>query len=167
MSPNPPRHLPDEPVADRPYAEDAAETREELRAEVRPLVALHQRTVDALKGYAKMVDKAELEFRLTAEKFRALHERHAAALADLLAELGEEVTPDASMMGNLNQAVVAFRSFVDDIDHDLMPQIRDGEEWVLDAFDEAILAQDDAVAVRLADMRGELDALLAETSHLG
>ena len=47
-----------------------------LRKQARDaLVTLHLRTVDALKGYVKMVEKAEPEFRPVAQLFHDLHSR--------------------------------------------------------------------------------------------
>ena len=132
------------------------------------LLALYDRTVDSVKGYAKMVEKAEPAFRDTAEQFRALHARHADGLARLLAEAGVEFDAEGTMMGAVNQAVVTFRAFFDDIDDDVMDQVRSGEDWVLKAFDEAIQEQAGGTAAdELGLMRAQLAALLAETRHLG
>ena len=48
------------------------------------VLKLQRRTADALAGYTTMVDKAEPEFRPVAERLRALHERHNAALSAIL-----------------------------------------------------------------------------------
>lgn len=170
MSTKLPRHLVDEPMTDlRTPSDDAYESRapENDSEATEALVTLHQRTVDALKGYAKMVEKAEPEFRNTAERFRSLHAANAARMSRILARLGHPVSDDASMMGNLNEAVVAFRAFVDQIDEDVMDQIRDGEDWILAAFDDAVASRQDAVRAELFEMRAELVKLLDETSHIG
>jgi Domain of unknown function (DUF2383) len=134
--------------------------------ESKALMALYDRTVDSVKGYATMVEKAEPAFRDTAERFRALHARHADKLAQLLAEI--EAEADGTMMGTVNQAVVTFRAFFDDIDEDVMDQVRSGEDWVLKAFDDAILEQAGVGATdELRLMQAELAGLLAETRHLG
>ena len=130
------------------------------------LVALYDRSVDSVKGYAKMVDKAEPSFRPIAERFHALHVRHTETLARLLADLGVGAAADGSVMGLVNQAVVTFRAFFDDIDEDVMDQVRSGEDWVLKAFDDAIAEQPGLVLV-LREMRDELTDLLAETRTLG
>ncbi len=142
------------------------------------LIALHDRTVDSVKGHVKMVEKAEPAFRDIAEQFRALHARHAGDLARLLADLGVEAESDGTIMGTVNQAVVTFRAFFDDIDEDVMDQVRSGEDWVLKAFDAAIEEQQsaerlgaDQVGIRpvakLREMRAELVTLLDETRDLG
>jgi hypothetical protein len=125
------------------------------------LVTLHLRTVDALKGYVKMVEKAEPEFRPVAKVFHDLHERHAAALAGMLATMGVTVDADGSLMGTINETIVSMRAFFDEIDEDVLSSIRNGEDHVLDAFDEVLKAElsvEDAAAV--SAMRDELVELL-------
>ncbi len=130
------------------------------------LVALYDRSLDSVKGYAMMVENAEPSFRDTAERFRALHASHAEGLSRLLSDLGVEAKADGSVMGMVNHAVVAFRAFFDDIDEDVMDQVRSGEDWILKAFDAAIAEQAEA-APALQAMRAELAALLADTRNLG
>lgn len=137
-------------------------------AATRALIALHERTVDTVEGYRTMVEKAEPTFVAAAERFLTLHERHAAALSRLLAAEGRMGDADGTMMGTVNRAVVTMRSFFDDIDEDVMDQVRSGEDWVLKAFDAAITEQHaPPIADELSAMRGELTALLEETRHLG
>lgn len=92
------------------------------------LAKLYDRTLDAMQGYVTMVEKAEPSFRDTAERFRALHVRHADVLARLLADLGVEADGEGSLMGRINQAVVSVRAFFDEIDEDVMDQVRSGED---------------------------------------
>ena len=131
------------------------------------LVALHNRTVDALHGYAIMVEKAEPSFRATAEQFRALHARHADALARMLSEMGVEADPGGTFMATVNRTMVTVRAFFDAIDEDVMQQIRSGEDWVLAAFDDAIVAVSSKLVdlvpttAALRDMRDELATLLS------
>jgi Domain of unknown function (DUF2383) len=132
------------------------------------LMTLYDRTLASVKGYAKMVEKAEPSFRDTAAQFHALHVGHVGELARMLGNLGLEADAGGTFMGTVNQAVVTFRAFFDDIDDDVMDQIRSGEDWVLKAFDAAIVEQEGAEAtVRLREMQAELSALLEETRHLG
>ncbi|RYI34142.1 MAG: DUF2383 domain-containing protein [Acetobacteraceae bacterium] len=131
------------------------------------LGTLHTRTVDALRGFAKMVEKAEPEFRPVAQKFHDLHAQHAGAIARILSARGQAVDADGSIMGTVNETVVGLRAFFDEIDEDVMDNVRSGEGHVLKAFDDALadtLQQDERLAVEA--MRGELTRLLDETSHL-
>ena len=130
------------------------------------LAALYNRSVDSVKGFAKMVEKAEPSFRATAARFGALHDSHVDRLAGLLAAQGMMPDADGSIMGTVNQAVVSFRALFDDIDEGVMDQVRSGEDWVLKAFDAAIAEQPQAAAA-LHAMRDELSDLLAETQDLG
>lgn len=132
------------------------------------LTALYDRSVDSATGYAKMVEKAEPDFRDIAERFRALHARHAESIARLLADLGVAPDKGGTLMGTVNQAVVAFRAFFDEIDEDVMDQVRSGEDWVQKAFDAAIAEQvAPGPATELRAMKAELTDLLAETRNLG
>ncbi len=142
--------------------DEPVETAKEL------LVALHRRTVDDIAGFAAMVDRAEPDFRAVAQRFHDLHRRHAAELALILRERGVEPDADGSFMATVNKVVVGVRSLLDDIDGDVMHQVRSGEEWTLDAFDRAVAAmKDDPAEARLHEMRAELAELLAKTSDLG
>lgn len=132
------------------------------------LLTLQRRTVDALAGYVTMVDKAEPGFRPVAERFRALHDRHNAALTATLIRHGVEPDADGSFMGTVNKAVVSLRALFDDIDADVMDSIRDGENHVLEAFDDAIgaVGMPPADVTMLRDMRDELTLVLQDTRHL-
>ncbi len=129
------------------------------------LASLHGLTLDNLTGFDKMVEKAEPEFRETAQAFQALHSRHAAALAQMLARFGRDPEQDGSLMGTMNRVVVSMRSMVDEIDQDTMKNIRTGEQFVLDAFDKAISSDLSAdVVEQLVTRKAELTALLAAKS---
>lgn len=131
------------------------------------LATLHLRTVDALKGYVKMVEKAEPEFRPVAQVFHDLHERHASALAGMLSARGVAADADGSLMGTINETVVSLRAFFDEIDADVLSSIRNGEGHVLDAFDEALKAElpvEDAK--RVSTMRDELVELLDDVRQV-
>lgn len=134
---------------------------------VRAVSHLHNMTVDAATGFATMVEKSEPEFRNTAEQFRGLHATQADRLARMIIDLGGEVDPDGTLMGSVNKAVITVRSWFDEIDDDVMDQVRSGEDNVLEAFDAAIASSiPDQHRAALREMRGELTALLAATSHL-
>lgn len=132
------------------------------------LLTLQTRTADALAGYVTMVDKAEPDFRPVAERFRAIHDRHNTALTAMLIRHGVEPDADGSFMGTVNKAVVSLRALFDEIDEDVMDSIRDGENHVLEAFEEAITASGmpPADVTQLRDMRDELTVLLQDTRHL-
>lgn len=132
------------------------------------LLELHTLSVDSLSGFEKMVEKADPEFRVVAERFAALHTRHVARLATMAREMGGLPDTDGSAMGTVKSAMAALRSVFDAIDQDMMDRIRRGEQPVLAAFDHAIassLPQGHTEA--LVQMRTELTGLLDESRHLG
>lgn len=125
------------------------------------------RTNDALAGFETMVEKAEPAFRPVAERFRALHARHAAELARLLRAAGRVPDTDGTIMGTVNRAVVATRAFFDRIDTDVLAQVFSGEEYVTDAYRAALEAplsspEHDV----LSGLLTELQTLVAETRAL-
>lgn len=134
--------------------------------EATALTELYDRSMDSAKGFARMVEAAEPEFRDTTERFRALHEHHADALARMLADLGVKTDADGGVMGLVNQAVVTFRAFFDNIDEGVMDQMRSGEGWVLKSFDAAI-AEAVGSVTDLRAMQAQLTDLLADTRDLG
>ncbi|SHH14201.1 DUF2383 domain-containing protein [Marivita hallyeonensis] len=127
------------------------------------LQELYTRIVDAKAGFDVMVDKAEPDFRDVALSFRDMHQRHADTIKDMLHGNVEE---DGSFMGTINKAVVSMRAFFDEIDEDVMDQVRRGEEHVIDAFRTAEASVSQADEARLIALRAELEDLLDRTKHL-
>ncbi|MFA8384037.1 MAG: DUF2383 domain-containing protein [Pelagibaca sp.] len=124
---------------------------------------LYTRIVDAKAGFDVMVDKAEPEFRDVAISFRDMHARHAEEIARLL---HGHVDADGSLMGTVNKAVVSVRALFDEIDEDVMDQVRNGEDHVLSAFREAEENGPALHEAKLIAMRAELEDLLHRTAHL-
>ncbi len=102
------------------------------------LIDLHTRSIDTLRGFETMVEKAVPAFRTIAEKFRALHARHVTRLATMVREMGGRPDSDGSFMGTVNRTVVTLRATFDTIDHQVIHQIHSGEAHVLAAFDRAL-----------------------------
>jgi hypothetical protein len=132
------------------------------------LLKLHRLSVDTLRGFQKMVEQAEVEFRPTAELFSTLHGRHVARLDAMLRKMGAQPDEDGSFMGAVNVAVVSLRAVFDAIDMEVMDRVRSGEENVIVAFDLAIetslpLGYREA----LSQMKTELTDLLDKTRKLG
>ncbi len=130
------------------------------------LERLLTRMVDAMSGYDKMAEHAEPGFRPTVDAFRTLHQKHIDRIAPLLGRSGGQQA--GSIMGTVNRAVVATRAMFDEIDEDVLEEIRSGEGHVLDAFDEALSNTTDRTRTEgLAAMRQELVELLATTTRRG
>ncbi|MCE6952316.1 PA2169 family four-helix-bundle protein [Cereibacter sphaeroides] len=133
-------------------------------AALKALETLHLRSIDVLAGFETMVGRAEPEFRPVAERFRDLHREQAEELAAMIARFGREPEEDGSLMSTVNRAVVSLRSMINGIDGSILDQIQDGEQHVIDAFDDALGAgQPIDVTARLRSMRRELSLLLFET----
>ena len=127
------------------------------------LRALYRQIVDAKAGFDVMIDKAAPGFVDMAASFRDTHARHAEALASMLHGYVDE---DGSLMGTINKAVVTMRSFFDEIDEDVMDQVRNGEKSVLEAFRDA---EENCAApheAKLIAMRAALEDPLNRTAHL-
>ena len=128
------------------------------------LIGLHTLSVDTLRGFQKMSEKAEPEFRPVVERFRALHTRHTARLDAMVREMGGVPDADGSFMGTVNRAVIGLRAVFDTIDAGVMDNIRSGEDRVLDAFDNAAqISLPQGHVQALTEMRAELSAVLADT----
>lgn len=137
------------------------------RRALKALTDLHTATLDALAGFETMVEKAEPEFRPVALQFRDLHANHAMELAELITHAGGAVDRDGSLMGTINKVVVSARAFFDEIDADVMQQIRSGEDHVLSKFDEAVESPVDASTdARVLAMRDEVKTLLSQTQDV-
>jgi hypothetical protein len=124
---------------------------------------LYTSIIDAKAGFDVMVDKAEPEFLDIATSFRDMHAEHASKIADLL---HGHVDADGSLMGTVNKTVVSLRAFFDEIDEDIMDQVRNGEKWVLEAFREAEAHCAAPHEAQLIALRAELEDLLERTAHL-
>lgn len=136
-------------------------------AQLDSLAAAHTRSVDALAGFDTMVEKAEPEFRDVAIRFRDLHRRHAAELGAILEENGRKRDEDGSFMATVNTLVVSTRALFDEIDEDVMDQVRDGERHVMKALDDAQASVSEPLVKNVVkQMRSDLAALLDETRHL-
>ncbi len=132
------------------------------------LTRLHRLSMDTRRGFEKMVEKAEVDFQPTAERFNALHGRHVARLNNMVRAIGGLPETDGSVMGTVNSAVVALRAVLDAIDTDVMDRVRSGEESVLAGFDGAIAASlPQGHREALIQMKAELTGLINETRHLG
>ncbi|TVR43641.1 MAG: DUF2383 domain-containing protein [Rhodobacteraceae bacterium] len=101
------------------------------------LAEVHTRLVDTISGFEKVTEKAEPEFRPVAEEFLEMHRRHEAELAAHLASLGHEPQADGSIFGTVNRAVVALRSWFEDVSENIMDRITQGERHLIEAYDAA------------------------------
>ncbi len=99
---------------------------------------IHTATNDVLEGYGVMLNRAEREIRPTIILLTQIHERHANAQRAALSNLGESADGDMSWQGTMNKAVITMRDWVSGLDEEALASVRQGEESLLDIYDEAM-----------------------------
>jgi len=99
---------------------------------------IHTATNDVLKGYREMSARAEPDVRTVIRRLTDMHERHAAEQGTELARLREAGKGDTSVQGTVNKVVVILRDWLADIDRDVLPAVRDGEESLRDEYVKAL-----------------------------
>jgi len=125
------------------------------------------RVIDARDGHDAMLKRAEPKIAPLIRKFREEHHQHAERITALLAAVGGKPDATGSLMGNVNKAVVSLRALFDDLDDDVLGQVADGEDNVLEAFDDAMSeASEGRHREDLARMRAELEALVGEARRM-
>ena len=111
-----------------------------MDTQIEKVQELLNRVVDAKAGFEVMVDKAEPEFRPVPLKFRETHHQHAQRISAIITAMGGDADDSGSLFATVNRTVVSLRSLVDEIDADVMHRVREGEDHVIEAFDDAINA---------------------------
>ena len=95
---------------------------------------VHTANNDVLAGYREMAARAEPEIKGVVDRLMDLHQRHASELAAELMRMRESTKDDTSLQGTLNKAVVMVRDWVTDLDRDVLPNVRTGEEALRDEY---------------------------------
>ena len=101
---------------------------------------VHARVVDVIRGYDKLVERAEPDLEPLARRMAALHRGHHEGLHMALEARGHPPDSEGSFMGLVQENVIRIRSWVDDLDAHVVPRIREGEEQLIELYDEAIEA---------------------------
>jgi Domain of unknown function (DUF2383) len=126
---------------------------------------IHTATNDVLKGYREMSARAKPEIQAVIRRLTELHERHAAEQAAELVRLRDARKDDSSLQGTVNKVVVILRDWLSDLDRDVLPAVRDGEESLRDEYDKALrngeVAEDAAIAALLKAQREAISAEMA------
>lgn len=127
---------------------------------------VHTRVVDVIRGYEELVERAEPELEPLARRMTAMHRSHHEQLHVAMEARGHPPDDDGSFMGLMQENVIRVRSWIDDLDRDVIPRIRKGEEQLIELYDEVIEAapagdRDRAV---LEEQRAEL---AAEVERMG
>lgn len=128
---------------------------------------VHTATNDVLKGYREMSARAEPEIKDVIRRLTELHQRHAAEQEAELVRVREADKDDSSLQGTVNKVVVILRDWLSDLDRDVLPAVRKGEESLRDEYDKAL--QDVEVsehAAIAALLRTQRDAINSEIARL-
>lgn len=128
---------------------------------------IHTATNDVLKGYREMSARAEPDVQTVIRRLTDMHERHAAEQRAELARLREAGKGDTSVQGTVNKVVVILRDWLSDIDRDVLPAVRDGEESLRDEYVKALhdpeVSGNPSVATLL---KTQMDAISGEIDRL-
>lgn len=123
---------------------------------------IHTATNDVLKGYREMSARAQPDIQTVVGRLTALHERHAAEQAAELLRLRDVGNDDSSLQGTVNKVVVILRDWLSDLDRDVLPAVRDGEESLrkeyAKALDDTGVNGQPAVAAMLKTQMQAIDA---------
>ncbi|MDP3897138.1 MAG: PA2169 family four-helix-bundle protein [Mesorhizobium sp.] len=132
------------------------------------LAALHTAILDAREGYAKAIEKSD--DAAATSVFREMLAQHADAHADVhdaLTRLGEKDDESGSFMATVHKTVISVRAAVTGVDEGALKSFADGEEGILERYDDALGEQVDPATTamlkrhqaRLADRIAEMRAL--------
>ncbi len=104
-----------------------------------PLVTLQTRVLDASEGAAAGAERSDdPTMARVFQELHALHKMHAAALGVALVARGVEPDADGSFLQYVHKAIIGVRAAVGALGEGAMPGVRDGEERILDLYDEAL-----------------------------
>ena len=101
---------------------------------------VHTRVLDVIHGYEELLERAEPDLAPLARRMLDLHRAHHEQLHLMLQERGHPPDDRGSFMSLVQENVMRVRSWFDDMDRELIPRIREGEESLVDLYDEAIEA---------------------------
>jgi hypothetical protein len=101
------------------------------------LHVVHTATNDVLKGYSEMSARAEPDIQSVIRRLTEMHKRHAAEQAAELLRLSDAGKDDSSLQGTVNKVVVILRDWLTDLDREVLPAVRAGEESLRAEYDKA------------------------------
>lgn len=128
---------------------------------------VHTATNDVLKGYREMLARAEPDIQTVIRRLTELHERHASEQAAALGRLREAGGDDSSMQGTVNKVVVILRDWVSNLDREVLPAVRDGEESLRKEYTKALRDTDVVASPDVSRLlQAQASALDAEIARL-
>jgi len=134
---------------------------------IQALHDIHTATNDVLKGYREMLARAEPDIQTVIRRLTEMHERHASEQEGELTRLHDAGTDDSSLQGSVNKGVIILRDWLSNLDRDVLPAVRQGEESLLDEYREALeeraVREHPSIVTLLKTQHG---AIASEVAHL-
>lgn len=128
---------------------------------------IHSATNDVLKGYREISARAEPEIQSVIHRLTDLHDRHAAEKSAELTHLRASGKDDSSLQGTVNKVVVMLRDWLTNLDRDVLPAVRDGEESLRKQYGKALGDEQVSAHPSIAPLlRTQLAAINAEIARL-
>jgi len=128
---------------------------------------IHTATNDVLKGYLELRARAEPEIQTVIGRLTAMHHQHASEQESELLRLRDSGNNDASLQGTMNKVVIVVRDWVSDLDRDVLPAVRMGEESLSDKYSQALDdAQMEDYPSVVATLRRQLESIGKEIARL-
>lgn len=128
---------------------------------------IHTATNDVLKGYLELRARAEPEIQTVIGRLTAMHQQHASEQESEHLRLRDSGNNDSSLQGTMNKIVIVVRDWVSDLDRDVLPAVRMGEESLSDKYSQAL---DDAQMKDypsvVATLRRQLESIGKEIARL-
>ncbi|MCC5961952.1 MAG: DUF2383 domain-containing protein [Rhodobacteraceae bacterium] len=155
------KHMHPKAAPDAPAVPNISDETPDEAARLDLIAEVHTRVADAVKGYDKLVAKADTKLRPAAQELLDMHQSHEKELARYLAEAGRDPAKDGTFFATVNRVAIEVRSWFDVISENVIEQIKEGEKHVLDAYYAAQKQTQPADAdAMLARHVAEVDALM-------
>jgi len=126
-----------QPVADK-MLPNCSKEKTMRTLEIEALHDARTATNDVLEGYREMAERAKPEIQSAIHRLTGMHERHTVELDAELQRMRDAQQNDSSFQGTVNKAVVILRDWVSDLDHDVLPAVRQGEEALRDQYTKSL-----------------------------
>lgn len=140
-----------------------------MRDECQALARVHARVSNAIAGYDELERRSTGSTRMpgVAVAMKAMHLRHRKGVEGMLASRGCEPSPEGSFVALLQEGVIRFRDWIDDLDDDIPGRLLRTEERIVGLYDEAIDAFRNSAPERsaLAEQRSEIAARIREAER--
>lgn len=130
------------------------------------LKSLHTALIDARKGYETAVNDAETsEMKALFRRMIAQHEAAHREVHGLLTKRGETPDEDGSFMSTVHKTVISVRSAVSGLGRDSLSSFADGEERIVESYDEAI-AENGGEADAAKTLKAQRSALIDRIAEM-